>query len=205
MPAPVRTMAEGAKALVERSRAGDQNAMATIASVRTRALFGRDRIPAADRLVAMTSYNLIKDYVASNPVGQMGTETEKLPVDPHILRYVHADTPEWMPICVPECMGKKRGFQALVVRLANGRPLTAEDLDRIAHVMGGQWQGHVLAGALRQERPAAPSPQLEGGARLAFMIGVAFGTAMTLQAVRERRAPIRLLSPEAAWELGEAA
>ncbi len=205
MPAPVRTMAEGARSLVERSRAGDQNAMATIAQIRTRALFGRDRIPQNDRLVAMTSYKLIEDYVDKHPVGDVGAEAyEPPPPSPRVLSYIHPDVPEWMPVALPECLPKHKGFMTVVVRLANCRELTGDDLQRASQVMGPQLANHVVAGATRQRMPPAARGE-EQIARMAFLVGVCFGTAMTLQAVREGRAPIALISPEASWELGEGA
>ena len=199
MPVPVKTMEEGARSLVERSRSGDQNAMAVIAQIRQRALFGRDKIPPSERLVAMTSFKLIGDYLREHPVGEMGAEEAQPAPSPRVLSYVHPDVPEWLPICVPECMPKKKGFMAIVVRLANGRELTPEDLERAAQVMGPDNAGYVVAGACKQPAP----PSIGPAERTAFVIGVCLGTAMTLQAVREGRAPIKLLSPEAAWELGE--
>jgi hypothetical protein len=199
VPVQPKTMEEGARSLVERSRAGDQNAMALIAQIRQRALFGRDKIPQNERLVAMTSYKLIGDYLQNHPVGNIGVEGAEPPVSPRVLSFIHPDVPEWMPVALPECLPKKKGFMAVVVRLANGRELTPDDLGRASQVMGPENANHVVAGAMKQAAP----PGLDHIARTAFVIGVCLGTAMTLQAVREGRAPIRMLSPEAAWELGE--
>lgn len=199
MPVQPKTMEEGARSLVERSRAGDQNAMALIAQIRQRALFGRDRIPAGERMIAMTSYKLIGDYLDNHPVDSIGVENATPPPSPRILSYVHPDVPEWLPIALPECLPKKKGFMAVVVRLANGRELTSDDLERVSQVMGPENAGHVVAGAFKQAAP----PGLDHLARTAFVIGVCLGTAMTLQAVREGRAPVWMLSPEASWELGE--
>lgn len=205
MPRPVRSMSEGAKELVERSRAGDQNAMGTIAIIRQRALFGRDVVSPRDRLVSMTSYHLIKDYLDAHPVAEMGAEAQaaQKPVDAKVLSYVHPDVPEWMPMCLSECLPKKGGFMAVVVRLANVRTLSGDDLERASLVMGPEHQNTVLAGALKQRVPKGSVPGDESGTRLAFLLGCCLGTAMTLQAVREGRAGIAWLSPEASWELGE--
>jgi hypothetical protein len=190
MPAPVRSLSEGAKSLVERSRAGDQNAMATIAAIRQRAIFGKD-------LVALTSMKLIKNYLDEHPVGQMGADPR--PPSAEVLSYVHPDVPEWLPVCLSECLKSKDGYHSVVVRLANIRPLTGEDLPRVAHVLGPEHASMVMAGATKQKM----DPRVDRAARLAFMVGACFGSAMALQAIREGAAPISLLSPEAGWELGE--
>ena len=180
-------MRVGAEQLVERARAGDQNAMAMIGEVRQNAEKG---IKKAKRAFAM-----LHDYIKSHPIleGSSDHHYRAPKVNKQIVRKLSDNIGEdaaisaWTP-GIPDLY-----LAALVV--ASGPVLKPERVTNIGSHFGDDtprfWFGF--------EKWNQPKTSKDS----AVFTGQVVGLARTIQGVREGYLPVSRLCPMAGWELGE--
>lgn len=179
------------QSLVERSRAGDQNAIAMIVMIRENAKKGSKK--------AKRTQRLLEHYVTGNPVADFGADNTGI------------KSPKNAQIFTLNCelRGKDctRAIQALTTMdaglskartaavLANGPALYGNTL-RLKNLVDSlepeaEKQKSIVAGVLNWKNPRTD------------YYGSCIGLARTMQLVAARKASIGSLSKMAAWELGE--
>lgn len=160
-------MLQAAQSLVTRARAGDQNAIGMMATIRQEARKGIFR--------AQVAYNMLKREVENHPV--FGSEAPKPrgKPDSRILATIHY--PDAFYPAVAKTYRTERGFDAIVVALANGPAMTAGRIDRLAQGLPGTRAGRAAIRAMHAAR--------------------------SIQGLRNQRIPIAAYSKRIAWELGE--
>jgi hypothetical protein len=199
----VKTQQEGAKELVERARANDQNAMATLVMVGQNARAGNP--------VAKSAYKHVMDYINANPAGPVktkygiGAETQAaLSQIPQV-----QDKPENLMeiLCSLPLIGDSLAIQGACIILANGSLWTKEKVDDIKKALAEPAQklfnyGYCFSSDSNKIRPVAQKvPQSAIGYLCA---GHCIGTARKIQLLRGSETPIAMISPDIGWELSPA-
>lgn len=162
---------------MERARARDQVAMAHIARVRDE----RHKNPHARR-----SYELIEKYISENPVQTFGFDRPAHNATLDSLQTLDANAPEASADLVFESASAVT-FNQLVSSLAN-----AESSEVIMQIIDGRLNDEAFRTGVERKAGAGPS----------WMLGRAFGIARAVRMIRDG-APLALLCPVTAWELGE--
>lgn len=185
---------QAAASLVERARAGEQNAYATIVEIRKAA-----KNPKAKRhKVAKKAFDYIKEYIRKNPLKfnsrpLIGAE----PVPKEILSSIH-DTSETVPTLAT--VGQYPfGLLAAIVWLAAGPQLDNTRVGQIGDAFGYEIEGNMFAQGVRGEPLAVGFSPIAGACHC---MGQCVREARGIQIVRNG-GPVAYLSPLAAWELGE--
>jgi hypothetical protein len=171
-------LSTASRELVERARNGDQNAMAIIAEVGKAA---RRERTSTSRIKSRVAFECIKREINAD---KMHGE-EELPPPPQPLLDGVGNPESFVP-CLLRLSKYKDGFMACVVILANGAPLTLQKLTEMAQAAGM----HGEDGDVSKQSAGA------NRARKALRY------AHSIQRVRAG-APVKILSSEAGWELGE--
>lgn len=184
-------MRVAAESLVERARAGDQNAMAMISAVREQASKGSKR--------ARKSVKLLQQYIDANPVSESSDDhysPKRIlpPVVKQLGAHVGNDAAvsAWTP-------GVGDLYLAGVV-LANGPNLTKDRVVGIGSHFGEDEEAYWTG--FKQWKDPVDNFGADEGSDAAFT-GRAVGLARTIQGVREGALPVSRLCPMAGWELGE--
>src|SRR5208337_1289133 len=118
------TMMQGAESLVERSRQGDQLAMAGLMMIRRAARKGVAR--------AQFALAMCNKYTKDHPVGGKFGVDEKPEVPRGLLKSFSADEPSCFAESVRNALGYKHGLLAVCVLLANGPKLVPDRIQEIA-------------------------------------------------------------------------
>lgn len=194
-------ISDGAASLVERSRAGDQNAKALIAEIGVRA---REGVPRAKK-----AYGLIEEYIQKHPYKDtkagFGAEIEvdQLCEDVAVgfcgeeISYVDIVTKK-----VPEIAAISLNKAA--VTLANGPSLLVRDGSTLLQdVSGSMQESDRKAFMVGYHHGVQELNSVPPNMRVPFLLGHILGTARRIQAVRCPGIPISVLSPQAGMELGE--
>jgi hypothetical protein len=210
-------------ALVRRSYAGDQNAMADLYLIGQRARKGDKR--------ARYSYQLIEKYAKEHPPEEASFVRTDMP-QPIIMETpeggssesaieVHGDDlPTVMPrgtldgICDPEHFAERivnasryrYGIDAAAVVLAAGKPLTVEVIEDIAENDLGPKESEIFLYGVRRctaDDWDQTAPHLNSNGQKYLTLGQCFGRARRLQALRHPRTRISQYAPVLGWELGE--
>lgn len=190
----------GAEELVLRSRAGDQNAMATISMIRKNAARGNER--------AQLTLQMIKEFIGQFPVQdkpqKFGAEQARPKTD---LAIVHEEVKREDPLqyssaviaLLPVFVG--RNLNQVAVLLSNGADLLEADNPRISAVVKAFPQRAREMFELGMQCRTAKRAKFLGDEFAA--IGYSVGRARTIQGIRSGKLPIADLDNMAAWELGE--
>jgi len=190
-----RTQEEAVKELVDRARAGDQNAMAMIASVAEQV---KHRNPVAHR-----SYGLLHKYIRENPAGSMGAEHARGRHGPNAHANYHA---------LQNFRNRDTHATRITPRaaaLSHGRLLTDQNLQAIHSRFGNESESDLFAHSMvrthrgQGQQIAAIAKQLGPRAREVATFGADVATARAIQLVRMPDSQISRFDPVVGWELGE--
>jgi hypothetical protein len=191
------TLRRQAEKLVDRARAGDQNAMGMIQEIgrNARAGFG----------AAAEPYRVIMGYIRANPAGPapgaaravMGAETAQSlsllaqPVDPDTLLRV---------LCFIPRSGDEGVLEAACVLLAGGPdvdpPRVSAVQSRLPAPLHPAFQFGLGADAMK-------AGDLDAATVGAVCAGHCLGFARRVQGVVRRGMPLSFLHPDVGWEVGE--
>jgi hypothetical protein len=170
----IETIRSACADLVERSREGDQNAMAMLAMIRTNAKKGDKR--------ARVSYGLAADYIKTHPSGSAAN----LNGEPNMRAAVQlANGPS---------ITKER-VQDFVASFGYGHTRTKQKRHKQAMI-----HGIANFGAEVSPDIMAKLDRIEAGL---VELGRTIGMAFAIQRVRQPSAPVSTYSEAASWELGE--
>jgi hypothetical protein len=190
-----KTQEEGAKALVERSRLGDQVAMAGIVMVREQAKAGVQ--------AAIVSKKLIEDYIRRNPVAASVGEDVASDLAAIDLASCIAGEDYAAAIFekVPPLAAKSP--QKAIVTLANGPSLIDLSLcSEILDCLQGEDQCAAFKLGVEQAGEAlAAMKHIPHEAQHALLLGYIIGKARCVQGARHPATPISILSKRAGQEL----
>lgn len=199
------TLEQAAIELVLRARQGDQNAIGTIVAVRENAERGNP--------TSQQALSCIEKYAKSHPVREYVTfGEEKLREDRadvlgnaasqglqnDYVSTVKGQIPSLARCCLPKA----------VTLLADGPTLLRNDAAKpliieIAETLTPEQRKAFSAGVKHARRAAPLMRGLPPDCKDALILGVVIGMARKVQAIRVDSAPIRILCPYVAWELGE--
>jgi hypothetical protein len=186
-----RELDKAAENLVMRARAGDQNAMATIALVRK----NKNK-----NIQAQKMFPRLMAYVKSHPVTRSVFGNEVLAKE-DLQTILKSNDPVVVIQCIIRaCKCGVSGAHAAIVALANGPALNALRVTELASAMHGELQESAFRFGVdyhRAPQRSAPST-FQGHMGLGQVVGRARG----IQVVR-RGGPVSTLSHPAAIELGD--
>jgi hypothetical protein len=218
-------LAQGVAEFVARSRAGDQNATATIRRVGEEARRGNPR--------ARTAYAAFQAYIHSHPasdfvlgtesplVASQGGESVAVPVtaivehrDPEMRKPVlprgafdQLFNPQAFVLVVLNACRFRHGLDAASVVLAAGPPIKDSTVKNIAESNFGSAESRrAFVNGVRFSDDNAwreMSVGLEPSLKRCLVIGQCVGRARRIQAVRMPRSRIGEYSEVAGWEFGE--
>lgn len=188
-------MVLGAENLVERSRVGDQNAMAIMAGVRKRAYQGNPRARAA--------FRMLQAYIEANPVqgGAARFPGARRPFK--LLEATLQKGPEEYALGVSALVPLLDDPMKAACKLSHGRPIDSAVLTQVLAMLPETDEGKenaFKAGYFGKRTEVESMTDL--GRRVAA-VGLALSWAKRLQEVRKPETPIRYFSKVCAWELGE--
>lgn len=190
-----KTIKDGAQDLVERSRAGDQNAMALICLVRDNAAKGNVRAcQAADEILKYITDNPTEEVqkITTRKLEKLVREVQKAAFAGEFIEAVTSGVPEIAVHSIPKA----------VVTMANGPNLVKTDKlktlfdsfesddERKAFQMGFKHGTGEMNGI---------PPKLRGP----FILGHIIGTAYKLQVIRLPNTPLSIFSASLGAEFGE--
>lgn len=193
--------------LVLRARAGDQNAMGMIDSVRRSAASGSPR--------AKTAFGLLKAYIEANPVTKATPRLGPAPVAHATMgaeaREAVAELRDRGPVvgilallALP-FLGGPDAFSAGVATLANGPPLTANRIGTIGQGLDEHGRRYFYTGVHYHGHDGCilarmcPTTEEKG----LLHAGRCVGIAKAIQDVRKPGSRISNYAPLAGWEHGE--
>lgn len=191
------TQQEGAKQLVERSRAGDQNAMAILYKVGENARAGDPK--------AKQSYDLIMKYIKDHPNGSdpliLGAEAKQAL---GVLKDPSNDDPDIIDVlCSLPIIGNGLAIQTACILLGNGPAWTKARVKQVdSNIPGGEQDifRFGYSDGVQSKQPLANKlPQKSVGYLCA---GHCIGIARRIQLARLKQVPVSIISPEVGWELG---
>lgn len=196
---------------VERARQGDQNAMSVLVAVRNAAERGNER--------ATMAKDIIAKYIDTHPIDgtpNIGAENSviqnSLEKVKGFIKRAFERSPFHYAVTVKEsanCLPIDSGY---VVRLANGPILLSKKDELNPHVTAifktfqTPIEQKAFGFALKTQdkgKVIGLCQRVSSLEQNALKIGYAVGLAKRIQAVRLPTTPIAILSPMAAWELGE--
>lgn len=199
------TLEQASIELVLRARQGDQNAIGTIVAVRENAMRGNS--------ISQRAFSCIEKYAKSHPVREFVTfGEEKLREDRGDVightakKTLHEDYVSTVKGHVPALA--RCCFPKAVTLLADGPTLLRSDVAKpliveIAESLTPEQRKAFSAGVKHARRAAPLVRELPPVCKDALILGVVIGMARKIQAIRVDSAPIRILCPHVAWELGE--
>lgn len=190
---------EAAKEVVQRARAGDQNAMAMIVAVRDSAIQGSQRAQEAQRAIL--------DYIRANPVSVTDVFTHS-----------HVGDDAKQALAVVKRCGPVVGLVALFVIaedspgamlsgsiiLANGPQLTNPRISSIGSAIEDDNERKLFyAGVCFKRLPPAFAQRCVPQAQPIINAGKCVGLARSIQEVRQSQSSLSKFSPIVGWEHGE--
>jgi hypothetical protein len=178
-----------AEDLCVRSRAGDQNARALIVETKKAADSGS--------VQAKKALRAINEYIAKNPVKDVKAQSTIGADEIHALSILR-EYPSSAAECLAACFSELALLTAICImcdgpRIDPSRVRAPSEKEASAVVFGYESYSPITVNFLN-----VPEPDLVPWSRSGSLLG----RAAAIQAVRAG-APIRLMSPGAAWELGE--
>ncbi len=188
---------------VERARQGDQNAMSVLAMVRNAAKKGNNR--------AKRTMNLMVAYIKKNPVDHapnVGFDIKRLGQSFH--NAIEKANPWGWAAAVKTHMPTlaKKSMDGAIVRLANGPNLLGPTNANIK-AMVTAYPNDVMRKAFSFGLTGQIAKILDACQKIspdecqAMQTGFCVGMAKRIQAIRQPKTPLSVLSPMVAWELGE--
>lgn len=172
--------------IVDRARAGDENAMAMICEIRNSARRGSVR--------ALECAKEIRKYISTHPVQPGILECESI-----LGELRHGIPKNISPVVNLTRFGGEALFAGSVA-LANSHVITSYDVKRVAESIPTPRGRRAFLSALR---PRAKQTSANDFERACACAARCILLACALQAVRSRAIPITVLNPVAGWELGE--
>lgn len=226
-------IAREAQSLVRRSRAGDQNATATLYEIGQRARQGvaRARVAFQAAMAYLDSQPPEEFALGGEPallasssdegaaagdeeeraaarqlaLARVDPEAKKPPLQRGVLDRIF--NPKDFALTVVRACRFRRGLPAAAAVLASGPALTAPAIDKLArdNFESAESRGCFLHGVERpgEEEWRRLAPHLEPALRRCLAIGQCVGRARKIQMVRQRGSSIGAYSETAGWELGE--
>jgi len=226
-------LVDRAASLVRRTRAGDQNAQATIYRIGEEARKGKNQ-----RVSQMAA--AIKHYMESHPAteftlgaepavivdtpqrpsrgqstalartqsappAKVNPESKKPPLPKGMLDQLF--DPELFALVVVRACGYRNGLAAAAVTLAAGPPLTNPVIRELGYSQFGSDEASSIFfhGVQFPEKATwdEVAPHLDVPLRRILAVGQCVGRARKIQVVRQPRSSIGAYSPVAGWEMGE--
>jgi hypothetical protein len=202
---PVGTVEQAASELVDRARQGDQNAIGTIVATRAEALRGNPVSKVGfEHIYRYAKRVPVRQYVSFGAEMALDQKTDGLAIQAqHELQndYQKALVEHIAPLALlhPD---------KAVVTVANGPTLLKSDAMKprileFAEKLTPNQRTAFSLGVKYCTQATQYAKQLPPDCRQALLLGIILGMARKLQAVRIDTAPISILCPVAAWELGE--
>ncbi len=185
-----------AKELVDRSRLGDQNAMALISAARKASKRGNAK--------AKEACAAIFRYVEANPV-----EAPPVAIGAESVARLSAIKEHGSVIALRDLLmlplGGEDALLAGAVVLANGPPLTKEQITAMGTGIPNEEECKLFYYAIQNCGKALNelARVLPKKARCIMYAGQCVGMAHNIQRVRDPGIPVSAFSPMAGWELGE--
>lgn len=200
-------MKVAAKSLVDRSRLGDQNALAILVKVRQNAEKGAPR--------AKRAFGILLNYAKRNTAEQstdIGTETHGIfgALRTTLARVTPSQPEKYAAIATSFIPGSGKNTRAVVNAagaFANGPRINHDLLNHVSMAIGDDNAKEAFAFGFENSghrdiimKAAKEAPPRE---RTALQIGYTLGLAKRIQDVREPNCPLSRFSTIVAWELGE--
>lgn len=197
MGKPAVTIQSAARELVDRARAGDQNAMGMIVRVRENAEKGVPR--------AVAAREAVMKYIRANPIptkpSVIGAEVAE------DLKEVKAKGPVMaLDSLLRLANGGPNAVFIGCILLANGPPILNGKIDGIAAMMGDPIAEALFSYAVRNCGPtgtAMMTQTLPERMHPIVYAGQCIGRAQCLQRLRKPDTMISSILPNVGWELGE--
>jgi hypothetical protein len=191
-----RTIEEAASALVERSRQGDQNAVAMICEIRDNAARGNER--------AKKTHEEIGDYIKKHPVhSEHGNdESDSLACD--VIASFEGDEPYEEVVVKKVTPLAEKSVRKAIVTVANGPSLVKNYKDLIrsfCESLPEQEQKAFAYGALKTNLALHAMQEMPHECQHALILGYVLGKARQIQCVRLPECPISYQSIVAGEEL----
>lgn len=187
------TIEDGAAQLVERARAGDQNAMAMLAEIGQRAKQGVPR--------AIKSRKAIEIYIRKHPYKEANFGGEDLDVDAFCEAAQASFAGEYVETVttkIPEIAS--HSLNKAIVTVANGPELDKSKLIAVRSTMSDDDKAAFMLGYNQGMSELNDVPR---ALQSAYILGHILGTARRIQAVRLPDVPVSVLCPSLGTELGE--
>lgn len=184
-----------AKSLVERARAGDQNAMGLITMIATAAKKGNQK--------AKQSATAILAYAKSNPPTKFGAE-KMMPVA--LIHALHVEQGQRLINAVKRAIQYTGGAEAAAIILANRVPLTNVRVSYLASDFGSEDEAQLFTFGIMQPSAKASGPlkaKLAPMGSVCLDAGRCFGYARAIQLVRLPQTRVSRFNSMVGWELGE--
>jgi hypothetical protein len=202
MASEIQKVQQSAQGLVTRSRLGDQNAIAMIMMIRESAAKGSKR--------AVYTLKYLTEYVKKHPVkGDCRIGFGCDPMTQRVINAIHssigAEPSNHAPVIVKH-VPKIENPALAAVPLANCGSLLHPNNPRIKAICVLFTDDQIDAFEYGRENCFEDSSMhgdLTPEDQAALHIGKTVGIAQRIQAVRLPNTPVAILSPMAAWELGE--
>jgi hypothetical protein len=224
-------LVDQAASLVRRTRAGDQNAQATVYRIGEESRKGGNARAAAiaAAIKQFIEKNPAKDFVlgaepallANTPSSEGSTalatraapakltaaqiEARKPPIPRGLLDKLF--DPELFALVIVRACSYRNGLPAAAVVLASGPPLTATAVQQLGiSQFGSDESSAVFFHGVRfcgEDAWAEVAPHLDPFMKRCLAVGQCVGRARKIQAVRQKNSAISNYSPVAGWEMGE--
>lgn len=201
-------MKTAAKSLIDRSRLGDQNALAILVRVRQNAKKGMPR--------AKKAYGILVDYAKTNSADKsstdVGTETRGIfgTLRTTLARITPAQQEKYAAIATSFIPGSGKNTRSVVNAagaFANGPPISHDLLNHVSLALGDDTAKAAFAFGFmnsgRREVVTAAAREASPRERTALQVGYTLGLAKRIQDVRDSHCPLSRYSTIVAWELGE--
>ena len=188
---------DGAAQLVDRARAGDQNAMGILAKIGENAKAGNPK--------AKSAYALVMDYCKQHPVQNaiMGAEAQQAL---GILKQADNPLDQILSVlCSLPVIGDPLCIQAACVLLANGPPWNKPKVKQADALLAGAERNLFRFGVENSTdnskiQPVAKTVPPDA---IGFLCaGHCIGTARKIQLARLPQVPVSIINGDIGWELG---
>lgn len=184
-----------AKSLVERARAGDQNAMGLLTMIARAAKKGNPK--------AKRSAVAILAYAKKNPPTKFGAE-KMIPVG--LIHALHTEQGQRLINAVKRAVQYTGGAEAAAIILANRVPLTQTRISYLASDFGSEDEAQIFTFGIMQPSAKASGPlkqKLAPMGNVCLEAGRCFGYARAIQLVRLPQTRVSRFNSMVGWELGE--
>ncbi len=189
--------AQGAKELVQRARAGEQNAMAILDMVGRNAKHGDPK--------AVSAHALILEYIRKKPIKHGGTIGSEVAKTLGVLRHNNPIEHTVDALTKLPSYADEDAINAACVLLANGAPLNKSKVKTVDSFFQGQNQAVFRFGysfSSEGDKLGSAIKQLDGKGMGVLCAGHCIGTARKIQLARLSNVPVSVLGSDIAWEIG---